>query len=250
MQADHAIFFLHFLGGSARAWAGVEARLQGQAQCISIDLPGFGADRDGTGHSVAAMADAVADAVRKRAPAEWAIVGHSMGAKVAAVVARRAEDGEAGLHGLSRIVLVAGSPPSPEPMDEDQRADMMGWFGADGDQSRAEAHGYIRQNVSGNLSPGDHDQAVDDVLNAHPDGWRDWLRHGSKEDWSGRVGVLQTPALVIAGEDDGQLGPDGQRKFALPHFAHARLVTLPGAKHLLPYERPDEVAQLIAGHVR
>ncbi len=250
MQAKTTIFFLHFLGGSARSWARVEKRLSGHARCVSIDLPGFGSDQASTGCSVGEMADAVALSVRKQAPADWSIVGHSMGAKVAAVVARRAEDGEVGLGGLARIVLVAGSPPSPEPMDERQRAEMLGWFQGDRENSRAEADGYIEQNISRALSPGSHSQAVDDVLRAHPASWRHWLDHGSKEDWSDRVGVLRTPALVIAGEDDVQLGPDGQRKFTLPHYAEVRLVTLPGAKHLLPYEQPDEIARLIAEHTQ
>jgi len=250
VQAKTTVFFLHFLGGSARAWTGIEERLRGHARCVSIDLPGFGSNQGSTGYSVGEMADAVALSVRKQAPANWSIVGHSMGAKIAAVVARRAEDGEDGLGGLARIVLVAGSPPSPEPMDEEQRAEMLGWFNGDKGKSRAEAHGYIEQNISRELPPDDHSQAVADVLSARPASWRNWLDHGSKEDWSDRVGVLQTPALVIAGEDDLHLGPEGQSKFTLPHYAEVRLVTLPGAKHLLPYEQPDEIARLIAEHIQ
>jgi pimeloyl-ACP methyl ester carboxylesterase len=34
-----------------------------------------------------------------------------------------------------------------------------------------------------------------------------------------------------------------------PHFASHRLVRLDGAAHLLPLERPDEVAGLIADHI-
>ena len=43
---------------------------------------------------------------------------HSMGAKVGLAVAWRVEDREAGIAGL---VLLAGSPPSPEPMEEERR---------------------------------------------------------------------------------------------------------------------------------
>ena len=244
------LFLIHFLGGSARAWADVERRLQNQARCIPIDMPGFGRDESTTGHSVSEMADVLADAIRAEAPRHYTLVGHSMGAKIVAVVARRAEDGEAGLEGLERIVLLAGSPPSPEPMDEEQRAEMLGWFDGDETASRNEAHGFINQNVSEKLSPDQHEQAVGDVLGAQRSGWRAWLEGGSQEDWSERVGVLQTPALILAGEDDVHLGPEGQRRFSLPHYAHGRLVTVPGAKHLLPYERPADVARLIADHVR
>ncbi len=244
------LFFIHYLGGSARAWADVERRLEGQARCIPIDMPGFGEDDSNTGHSVTEMADVLASAIRTEAPRGYTLVGHSMGAKIVAVVARRAEDGEAGLAGLERIVLLAGSPPSPEPMDEKQRATMLGWFGSGDAASREEAHGFINQNVSEKLHPDRQEQAVGDVLGAQRTGWRAWLEGGSQEDWSERVGVLQTPTLILAGENDVHLGPEGQRKFSLPHYANGRLVTLPGAKHLLPYECPDEVARLIAEHVR
>ncbi len=242
------VFFLHFLGGSARSWAAVEQRFGGLARCIAIDLPGFGAAAESEGRPVAEMAVAVREVVRRQAPRRWALVGHSMGAKVAAVVARQAEDGTAGLSGLERIVLVAGSPPGPEPMDETQREDMLRWFAGDEGKSEAEADGYITQNVSAALSPAAHALAVQDVLRAHTDAWRAWLTAGSREDWLERVGVLQTPALVIAGADDVHLGPDGQARHTLPHFASVRMVTLPGAKHLLPGEQPDEIARLIAGH--
>ncbi len=242
------IFFLHFLGGSARSWAAVEQRLGGKARCVAIDLLGFGAAAESEGQPVAEMAAAVREVVRAQAPRRWALVGHSMGAKVAAVVTRQAEDGVTGLSGLERIVLMAGSPPGPEPMDETQRADMLGWFAGDEGKSGAEANGYITQNVSAALSPAAHALAVQDVLRAHTAAWRAWLTAGSREDWSERVGVLQTPALVIAGADDVHLGPDGQARHTLPHYANVRLVTLPGAKHLLPGEQPDEIARLIAGH--
>ena len=57
--------------------------------------------------------------------------------------------------------------------------------------------------------------------------------------------MLRTPALIIAGADDPCLGPAAQAELMAPHFADARLVTLPGARHLLPLERAREVATLI-----
>lgn len=243
-----AFMLLHYLGGSRRSWDRVVERIGRRGQCIPIDLPGFGEDPAATGHAVTEMAEVACRAIRAAAPPAWVLVGHSMGAKVAALVARRAEDGEPGLGGLRGIVLIAGSPPAPEPMDDGQRTEMLGWFDGDGPQSRAEAQGYIERNVGQALPEADHAQAVADVLSARPAAWRAWLTSGSREDWAARIGVLQTPALIIAGEDDPELGPQGQRRYTMPHYAHSRLVSLPGAKHLLPYERPDDVARLILEH--
>ena len=242
------IVFLHCLGGSARSWGRVEQALACPVRCVAIDLPGFGAASADRGRPVAEMAALVAEAVRRQAPPRWALVGHSMGAKVAAVVARQAEDGVSGLAGLERIVLLAGSPPGPEPMDEDARTEMLGWFAGDSGSRQAEAERYVARNVSAALPHAAHARAVEDVLRTNGDAWRAWLTDGSREDWSDRVGVLRTPTLIIAGADDVHLGPDGQGRHTLPHYADARIGTLPGAKHLLPDEQPDEVARLIAEH--
>ena len=61
--------------------------------------------------------------------------------------------------------------------------------------------------------------------------------------------MLQTPALILAGADDEDLGPAAQRRLMAPHFARCRVEVVPGAKHLLPVEQPAVVARLILEHV-
>ncbi|GJD45173.1 2-succinyl-6-hydroxy-2, 4-cyclohexadiene-1-carboxylate synthase [Methylobacterium cerastii] len=247
--APPTLFCLHFLGGSAREWAPTAGRLGADVVCVPIDLPGFGDAADVTGYDVAAMADHVAAKVRAARPGRWLIAGHSMGAKVALALARRAEDGEAGLGGLSGLVLLAGSPPSPEPMEEERRAAMIAWIGADAGTRQSEAEAFVASNVGAPLPADRAEAAIADVLRAEPAAWRAWLAGGSREDWCERVGVLRTPALILAGGEDGDLGPEAQTALMAPHFGSARLVTLDGAGHLLPIERPDAVADLIRGHV-
>ena len=246
---DHpTLFCLHFLGGSAATWAGVVRHLAGSFRCVAIDLPGFGDAAATPGYTVTAMADRVADLIRAQAPRRWALAGHSMGAKVAAVLARRAEDGEPGLGGLSQLVLLAGSPPGPEPMDESQRQTMLSWFAGDPAECEAQAQGYIDGNIGAALDRAANAQAVGDVLRLERAAWLAWLQHGSREDWSARVGVLRTPAMILAGADDAALGPGAQRDRMAPHFLHARLESLPDTGHLLPLERPEQVARLIVEH--
>lgn len=244
------LFCLHFLGGSARTWEPLSDRLAGRVRCEPIDLPGFGAASDVAGYSVSAMADHVADRIRARAPHRWMIAGHSMGAKVALVLARRAEERGGDLEGLAGLVLLAGSPPSPEPMSEAKRREMTSWIDADPDTRRTEAVAFIAQNVGASLPADLMDRAVADVLRAAPDAWKAWLSEGSREDWCARIGVLRVPALVVAGSEDADLGEAAQRCLTLPHLAHARLATLAGAGHLLPLERPEALADAIAAFAR
>ncbi|WP_375465881.1 alpha/beta hydrolase [uncultured Methylobacterium sp.] len=242
------VFCLHFLGGSAREWEPVARRLGGRLVVVPIDLPGFGAAADVPGFSVAAMADHVAARIRDAAPTRWLIAGHSMGAKVALALARRSEDGEAGLEGLAGLVLLAGSPPSPEPMDEERRRAMIAWIGAEPEVRRREAARYVANNVGAPLDPEREATAVADVLRADPAAWIAWLTDGSREDWCGRIGVLRTPALILSGSQDADLGPEAQGALMAPHCADVRAVTLDGAGHLLPLERPEAVADLIGEH--
>ena len=143
-------------------------------------------------------------------------------------------------------MLLSGSPPAPEPMTPDQRQAMLGWFGGDAASSKAEADGYLNDNVGGKLHPAVHAQVAADVLLANRRAWTAWLERGSREDWAERVGVLRTPTLIVAGSEDEALGEATQRRLMAPHFERPAIVVLPGAGHLLPMERPDEVAALIA----
>lgn len=248
---DHplSLFFLHFLGGSARSWDGVVAQLPPWLHGIAIDLPGFGeADAAPTDYAVADMVDFVAARIAAAAPVRWMLVGHSMGAKIATVLARRAEDGQAGLEGLIGLVLLAGSPPAPEPMDTAQRDELLTWFAGPTPASDVEATRYVEQNLGAPLAAEATGAAAADVTRANPAAWRAWLQGGSLEDWSARVGVLRLPTLIIAGEADAALGPAAQHRLMAPHFAAPTLVSLAGAGHLLPIERPDAVSRLLVAH--
>ncbi|KMO23990.1 alpha/beta hydrolase [Methylobacterium indicum] len=246
MIDEPVLFCLHFLGGSAREWRPLSERLGPAARCVAIDLPGFGDAADHPGGDVAAMADHVAARIEAEGPSgPWLIAGNSMGAKVALALARRHEDGDPALAGLAGLVLMAGSPPCPEPMAEERRRAMIAWIDADPETRRREAEAFVSANVGAPLSPEDHARTVEDVLRANPDAWKAWLTGGANEDWRDRIGLLRVPALVVSGAQDGDLGPEAQAALTLPHLARHRHVVAVGAAHLLPLERPDEMAELI-----
>ncbi|MFC6790481.1 alpha/beta hydrolase [Methylobacterium komagatae] len=244
-QPPDILFCLHFLGGSAGTWDSLAGALGGTHRLIPLDLPGFGAACDSTGYSVDEMADAVSASIAGMAAGPFRIVGHSMGAKVALTLARRAEDGDAVLRELAGLVLISGSPPSPEPIPEDRRDHMLSWIDADEESRRREAQAFVRANVASNLEAEVEIKAVEDVLRAAPSAWRAWLTSGANEDLCERIGVLRLPVLMIAGSEDADLGPDAQAALTLPHCPNGRLVTVKGVAHLLPLERPGELADLI-----
>lgn len=237
------VFALHGLGLGSRLFAPLTGLLADSAEVIALDLPGFGGNA-GSGYSVDEMARSVLRAIRRTGATRWMLLGHSMGAKIATVVASRVLAGEAPVFGLAGVVLLAGSPAVPEPMAAEQRETMLGWARS-GAMSADAAREFVDGNVGGPL-PADLDRiAIDDVERSAPDAWIAWLERGSREDWSARVGVLDVPALLLAGGSDGPLGPPAQRDLTASAYRRSAVEVLDGAGHLLPLERPDAVADAI-----
>ena len=75
--------------------------------------------------------------------------------------------------------------------------------------------------------------------------WVAWLQHGSKEDWSERVGVLGVPTVLVAGEKDLSLGPKQQRETTMMHLGNAKMITVKDCSHLVPMEKPEEMAAIL-----
>jgi pimeloyl-ACP methyl ester carboxylesterase len=98
------VVLIHGFGGSAFSWRHtLEALEQAGYPCVAVDLPPFGySERTGEGPSWAELVAGVADRVAPGRPLK--LVGHSMGAGVAAEVAAAAPDR------VELLVLAAGTP--------------------------------------------------------------------------------------------------------------------------------------------
>lgn len=238
------LFLLPGLGLGGDVFGAVSRRLDEHFESVPLSLPGFGGSDTLAGTAVDDMVAFVLRRIREHGASSWLLVGHSMGGKIATLVARRALDGEPGVFGLRGVVLLAGSPPSPEPMDESRRDEMLGWA-ADGPLGADAAREFIDGNVGAPLEATDDALVTADLLRASPEAWTAWLTRGSREDRASEVGELDVPALIVAGGADGDLGAEAQRLLNGPVYPGARFETLAGAGHLLTLERPAEVADAI-----
>ncbi|UXA69043.1 alpha/beta hydrolase [Xanthomonas prunicola] len=247
-MAKPTLFFLHALGGSRHEWSHVIAQFGERFDCVALDIPGFGDASALEQCDTHALVDWFSAEVIQRQPACWFAVGHSMGGKIATLTAARARDGVAGLAGLAGVVLVAASPPAVEPMDESRRRTMLAWFET-GRPTRAEAGQFVDANCASRLPDQLRDAAINDVLRTAPSAWIAWLTRGSCEDCTAQAGCIGVPAVIVAGGQDGDLGEAAQRRLNAPHYAHAQFVIVADAAHLIPYEQPQALAQLIAAHV-
>ncbi|SMH28310.1 Pimeloyl-ACP methyl ester carboxylesterase [Rathayibacter oskolensis] len=242
--ARPTLFALHGLGFGRQLFDPLMRELDGVVEVVALDLPGFGDERDSPENSLEQTVAFVVRRIRAHGSTRWMIAGHSMGGKVASLVASRTMSGRAGLFGLSGVVLLAASPLSPEPMDEEQRRTMLGWVD-DGPLTEEQAHEYLEQNLGGDLPDELQRTAVAQLLRASPTAWRDWLETGSRIDSTAEAAVASLPALVVAGGADGDLGTDGQERTNRPLYPRSRMLTLDGAGHVLPFERPAEIAAAI-----
>ncbi len=233
------LFCLHALGSSGRSFETLAAELASTANVHPIDLPGFGTVAELGAATVAEMVDYVVSVIAEAGAERWYLLGHSMGGKIATLVAAR------GLPGFQGIVLLAASPPSPEPMEDDRRERMLSWLEGTGRLGKDTAREFIDANIGAPLPSALDAVAMQDLLRTSGEAWAAWLRDGSREDWSDRLRSIDAPAVVISGGQDGDLGSTAQQRLNGPFYQQARFVTLPGAGHLLPLERPQEVAEQI-----
>ena len=234
-EEGFALIFLHYFGGSSRAWSGVIDQLQGEHRCIAPDLRGFGqSDAPAKGYAVSDYADDVAALIHELDLARYALVGHSMGGKVALALAARHPPG------LEALVLLAPSPPTPEPIAETERARLIASHG-----DRAAAEDSARKITALPLSDVTLRMVVEDAVRSSRAAWLAWLECGSQEDISPMMSAVAVPTLVIAGASDPHLAAELLEREVFRPLARAGLITLPDVGHLLPIEAPAAVAQLI-----
>ena len=233
-NGEPALVMMHYFGGSAREWTQVADALARQHQCFAVDMPGFGAANEWQGFSVEEMVADVKALVESLNLKRYILVGHSMSGKVAITLAATRPAG------LAALILVAPSPPSPEPMSDKDRRDML-----QGYSKRKVAEETVTKITGHPLPPDLYELAVEDNLRSSAAAWAAWLEQGSREDLSRQVGVLNVPALVVAGEKDPVLPAPIQTRDVLPHLAHGRLEIVSESGHLIPLERPAALASLI-----
>ena len=229
-----ALVFLHYFAGSLRSWAHVSGRLANTCRCLRVDLPGFGRSASLPAYSVHAVAHEVARLIADLRLDSYVLIGHSMGGKIALSCAA------AGLPGLAGLVLVAPSPPSPEPMDEKERNRLLVTHG-----DRESAEQTLRTITRRPIPQEDATICIEDNLLTSPEAWRWWLAQGSREDITAQARQVACPVLVLGGSDDPVIAPSVIADEIMPRLADASRVEIAGAGHLLPLEAVQEVGDAI-----
>ena len=224
------LIFLHYFGGGPRSWDGVVARLD-DFDCQTPDLREVGRLSDG--YSVEQAATDVLQLVGE--PSQpFVLVGHSMGGKIAVAIAAGQPDN------LRGCVLIAPSPPSPEPMSDEMRASMLRGHG-----TREAAQRIVEGAAGSPLAPDVWETAIAANLAYSQRDWQNWINLGTREDITTVTSQVKAPMLVIAGELDEGMSADFLHGAIVEKILNTRLEEVMGAGHLMPQEKPDEIARLI-----
>jgi pimeloyl-ACP methyl ester carboxylesterase len=232
-----SLVFLHYYGGSSRTWKHVTARLAPRFRTIAIDHRGWGeSDKPDSAYGLADLAADAQGVIAALKLQRYVLVGHSMGGKVAQLMASRQP---AGLVGL---VLVAPSPPSPMVMPAQDRETMAGAYASR--ESVEAAIDFVL--TAKRLSAEDRAQVIEDSLRGAPQAKAAWPRFTSLEDIAAQVGDINVPTLVIAGALDRVDPPIRLQSELLLRIPQAVMHVLPDTGHLSMLESPDAVAAHIA----
>jgi pimeloyl-ACP methyl ester carboxylesterase len=231
-----ALVFLHYWGGSSRTWRHVVSALAPDFRTIAIDQRGWGrSDKPPGPYTLAALADDAQRLVDSLALGHYILVGHSMGGKVAQLLAARQP---AGLVGL---VLVAPSPPVPMNVPLEVRQGMVHAY-----DSRDSIVATVEQVLAAApLRPDDLETVVQDSLQGAPAAKAAWPLAASQEDIGAQAALIRVPTLVISGDQDRVDPPALLRQELMTRIPHATLQILPGIGHLSPLEAPGDLAALI-----
>jgi pimeloyl-ACP methyl ester carboxylesterase len=230
-----ALVFLHYWGGSSRTWAPVIERLAPGNRCVAIDFRGWGASsKEGDDFRLETLAGDVIGVAEALDLKSYIVVGHSMGGKVAQLVAARHP---AGLEGL---ILIAPAPPTPLDVPEEVRRSYVELY-----QTRAGAETVIG-NLTPHLLPEAHrEQIIADTLRGAPAAKRAWPEDGMVQDISDRVATIRVPLHVVAGGDD-QVETAASLRAAFDKLPTcAGFTVIPGSGHMIPLEAPAALAEAI-----
>ena len=231
------LVFLHSWAGSSRSWKYVVAALPNRLRPIAIDQRGWGrSDSPSSGFQLADLASDAKEVVKALKLDRYVLVGHSMGGKVAQLIASERPEK------LSGLILVAPAMPGPMHRPSEVREGMVRVM-----NSAALVQQTIDNTLTAKrLTAEVNAQVIEDALGGSPEAKHAWPMATSQEDIRDRVSRIRVLTLVIANELD-KVDPVAELQAELlPRIPHAEMKIIPATGHLSPLESPNELAEIIS----
>jgi len=240
-EGSPVLVFLHYWGGSSRTWDAVVAQLPDRYRSVRPDLRGWGNSQPHSvvGYSLDDFALDVTNMIERLKLDRYVLVGHSMGGKIAQLLASRHPAGLAGL------ILIAPAPPGPLAMPTEALEAMATAY--ESEQSVEMAIDHMLTVTP--LSPQHRQQVIEDSMRGAPAAKAAWPKLTSRQDITREVLAIDVPTAIIAGELDKVDSVATLEAELLTRIPHAAFHKLKGAGHLSPLESPGEIAAIIQAFV-
>lgn len=236
------LVLLHGLLGQGRNFGALQRRLAAGRRVIALDLPNHGASPHAARMDYRSMAGDVAETLAERGIAGADVMGHSMGGKVAMMLALTAPV-------LVARLLVSDIAPVVYPPR----------YGALLAAMRAVPAGAPRAVADATLAPAEPDPSTRAFIlsNRRPDGagWRIGVEGIAASieaimDWSAPAGArFERPALFVSGERSNYIREEN-RPAIRALFPAARFLAVKGAGHWVHADQPDAFAAVLEGFFR
>jgi (E)-2-((N-methylformamido)methylene)succinate hydrolase len=224
------IVLLHGVGLDSTMWAPVTALLPDDVEVLALDLPGHGRQRPAPdGVTLADLAEQVAGSV----PPGSHLVGFSLGALVAQHLARHRPDLVATLTSVSSVCR----------RTEEERAAVLGRLAAAAADFPASVAASLQRWYAGTAVDPEIVRRNEATLLANDvPSYLNCYRVFATADAeiAPELPRIPVPALAVTGEDDPGSTPEMTSRLA-EAIPDCRAVVVPGARHMLPIERPQDL---------
>lgn len=242
-SAKPTLVFLHYWGGSSKTWQWVKSHLADEFPTVAIDFRGWGessgpASRDA--YSMPLLAGDVEAVIAELGLGDFVLIGMSMGAKVAQVVAAHAPAG------LRSMMLLSPAPLEACHLPAKMKQQQLHAY------ENLENATYVTRNVLTACSPAQEvvDALVADQMRGNIWARDAWPELGMEEDLSHLYDAIRVPTLVLPGEKDIIETPARVRETVYEKIKGARWGEVQGSGHLCPVDRPEGVATWIRDFVQ
>ncbi len=238
------VMLVHGVGASLEAWDDVVSCLGGGFRTLRLDLRGHGASGKPPGpYDIDDFVGDVVAVMDHFGIGSCHVAGHSLGALIAQGLAL------AHPRRLAKLVLLSGI--AGRTAEERRRVEERLAMVADGipgahfeaSVSRWFTDGFLRR----------HPDIIDRQAEANrrndPAAYAASYRVLTETDFAGRLRNITAPTLIVTGEHD--LGSNARMaRYMHATIPHSALHILPGLKHAILAEAPDDVARLMREFIR
>ncbi|GAB4455950.1 MAG: alpha/beta hydrolase [Armatimonadaceae bacterium] len=231
---------LHGWPNRGTVWQGFAEAL-GDAFVLAPDFRGYGdSNKPEDGYTCATFAEDFCSLIAEREVRDFVLVGHSMGGKIAQLVAARQPEG------LKAVVLVCPVPLIATPVPEEKKAAQRQVFTDFREhQESAPLESLLFGMAAQPLPPTYQNELRSGAEEASLTAILAWIDVMREEDFSAELPKIATPALVLHGEKDPLRSESLLREQVADHITGAKLDILPHVGHLPHLEDRETLAKRV-----